>query len=236
MLSIAICEDDKEQQQYLEKQIEDFNILESMEILKYDSGTELIRAYEKALRFSIILLDMRMSGLDGIQTAEIVRKYDKNCLIIIITSTMEYAVDGYSINAYDFILKPVNKEKLEKVLRKAVNEIQSSMNKTYVINTRDKTTVLRLSELIYIESDKKRVIVYGLDKIYTNNENISSAEKRLSDQGFIRISRYYLVNLSHIKEIGVRNITLSTGDELCYSKKYREEIKKKYIEFVMGDM
>lgn len=154
-MRIAICEDDKMQQQELEALILSFSLAESIELIKFDSGEELIEAYRKNQRFSIILLDMQMDGLDGIQTAKIVRKYDKNCPIIIITAIMEYAIKGYSIDAYDFILKPVKEEKFKRILSKVVKEIQVAANKVYVIQTRDKTSVLKLIEIIYIESDKK---------------------------------------------------------------------------------
>ncbi|WP_341876818.1 LytTR family DNA-binding domain-containing protein [Defluviitalea saccharophila] len=236
MLTIAICEDEIFQQQQLEKMIFNMGLKESINLHKFESGEELIQAYEGGERYSIIFLDMRMNELDGIQTAEIIRKWDKTCLIIIITSIMEYAIKGYSIHAYDFILKPVDKEKFSKVFRKAIKEIQVIMNKTYTIQTRDKTIVLRLANIIYIESDKKRVIIHTTEKSYVGNENITKTESILMHDGFIRISRYYLVNINHIKEIGVKTLMLTSGVELNYSDKYRDIIKKEYMKYMMGDM
>lgn len=236
MLTIAICEDDKIQQQQLEKLIFDIGLKESIKLDKFDSGEELVQAYEAEERYSIILLDMHMNELDGIQTAEIIRKWDKNCLMIIITSIVEYAVLGYSIDAYDFILKPVNKEEFVKKISKAIREIQVIMNKTYAIQTRDTTIALRLSNIIYIESRKKRVIVHTSEESFVNNQSINIVENELTDDGFIRISRFYLVNVNHIKEINVKTLTLTSELELNYSDKYRNAIKKEYMKFMMGDM
>ena len=236
MLRIAICEDDRKQQQLLENYITNLKLRESYELEKFDSGEDLVRAYEDGERYSIILLDMQLKELDGIQTAEIIRKYDKRTIMITITSIIEYAVDGYSVDAYDFILKPVDESKFTKILKSAVRKIQTEKNKTYVIQTREKTIVLKLSDIVYIESDRKKINVHCEKAQYSNNEKIGVVEKKLTQAVFIRISRYYLVNIEHIKEIGTNEIFLSTGKSLNYSKNHQEEIKIKYMNFMMGDI
>lgn len=236
MLRIAICDDEKQQQQIVEQHLTNGEISEGYEIHKFDSGEDLISSYEREERFSIILLDMKMNKLDGIQTAEIIRKYDNSCIIIIITSILEYAIKGYSIDAYDFILKPIDPYKFEKILRSAVKKLHSENNKTYNIQTRDKISFLRLSDIVYIESNRKKVTIHCVDCVYSNNENISMAENKLSADGFVRIGRYYLVNMLHIKEIAVKSILLSSGESLNYSKKHQKYIKKRYMDFMMEDM
>jgi DNA-binding LytR/AlgR family response regulator len=235
ILRIAICEDDRKQQQLLENYITALKLGEPYELEKFDSGEDLVRVYENGQKFSIILLDMQLAELDGIQTAEIIRKYDKDSIIIIITSIIEYAVDGYSVNAYDFILKPVEENKFVKVFRSAIKKIQTENNKTYVIQTRDMTIVLKLSSIVYIESARKKINVHCENEQYFSNEKISTVEKNLSQFGFARISRYYLVNMAHIKKIGINDILLSTGEVLNYSKSHQKEIKIRYMNFMMGD-
>jgi DNA-binding LytR/AlgR family response regulator len=235
MIKIAICEDEKIQQQELQQFILNLGIIELIDIQIFNSGEELVRKYEAGERFSIILLDMKMGELDGIQTAEIIRKLDNYCLIIIITSIMEYAIEGYHVDAYDFILKPVNEDKFNKLLRKAIQEIQVVMNKLYVIHTKDRKIAIKQAEIVYIESARKQVIVHTREESFINNVTISKVESELVDDGFIRISRYYLINVIHIKEIGVKTLLLTSGEELKYSKKYADIIEKEYIRFMMGD-
>ncbi|MEA1974707.1 MAG: LytTR family DNA-binding domain-containing protein [Bacillota bacterium] len=235
ILRIAICEDDRKQQQLLENYITNLKLEESYELEKFDSGEDLVRVYENGQKFSIILLDMQLAELDGIQTAEIIRKYDKDSIIIIITSIIEYAVDGYSVNAYDFILKPVEENRFVKVFRSAIKKIQTENNKTYVLQTRGMTIVLKLSNIVYIESARKKINVHCEKEQYFSNEKISIVEKKLSKFVFVRISRYYLVNMAHIKKIGTNDILLSTGEVLNYSKSHQKEIKIRYMNFMMGD-
>lgn len=236
MLDIAICEDDIIQQERLEILLSEIGLQESINLRKFDSGERLIKSYESGDRYGIILLDMQLDQLNGIQTAGIIREYDKNCLIIIITSVMEYAVEGYSIDAYDFLMKPVEKEKFARVINKAVKELQVRMNKTYLIQTRDITKVIKLSEIQFIESNRNRVIIHTNKETYTSNESISSVVGKLGKDGFVRISRYYIANIYYVKEIGVKTLLLVSGEELKYSEKYRDNIKKEYLKFMMGDI
>lgn len=235
MYTIAICEDSREQQQIIENYITKNKIVTDYKISKFDSGESLVAAYQDDERFAIILLDMQMNELDGIQTAEIIRKYDKDCMIIIITSIIEYAAEGYSINAFDFILKPVQEEKFNLILGKAIKKLKNKINKTYVIQMRDKTKIIKLSDIIYIESDRRNIIMHCEEESLVSNENIGKVEIRLEDEAFIRISRYYIVNMHYIEEIGIKNIILTSGQSLNFSDKYRDSIKKKYMNYMMGE-
>lgn len=236
MFRIAICEDDRKQQNYIKSLFTKKEYADIQEISLFDSGEALIEAYNNEQRFSIILLDMQMNELDGIHTAKIIRKFDKNITIIIISSILEYAVDGYSINAFDFILKPVDEKKFETVIDKALKRLKDNENKVYNIQMRDVTRVVKLSDIIYFESDRRNVTIHCTDEILSNNESISVVEESLTNDGFIRISRFYLLNMKFLKEIRKDDILLMNEKTLRYSKKLQRNIKERYMNFMMGEM
>lgn len=236
MYKVAICEDNQEQQKYIKELIKKLEIPDIQEIETFDSGETLVEAYKRGNQYSIILLDMQMDELNGIETGEIIQRYDKNVIIIIVTSILEYAVDGYSINAFDFVLKPIDEMKFQKILYKAIKHLKESINRVYKISKRDKTELLKLSEIIYFESDRKKVKIHCLDRIVFNNESISEVEESIEKYNFMRISRFYLINLTFIKEIRSNDIVLSNGEILRYSSKLQKNIKKSYMNFMMGDM
>ena len=232
-MNIAICEDEIEQQIILENMINSLELSYLYQIYRFSSGEELVEAYQNNLYFSIILLDMQMKYIDGIKTAEIIRNFDKNGIIIIITSILEYAIEGYGINAFDFILKPVKRDKLGHIFHRAIKQIQDCGKQTYVIETREKTIVLQLSRILYVESNGRSVDFICENEKYISNVNITNTEKQLISKGFIRISRYFLVNLGRVKAVGVKEVFLDTGKTLQMSEKLRREVKKQYMEFVM---
>ena len=225
MYKVAICEDNKEQQKHTKELIEKLEIPDIHEIEIFDSGEKLVQAYKMGNQYSIILLDMKMDELNGIETGEIIQRYDKNVIIIIVTSILEYAVDGYSINAFDFVLKPIDEMKFQKILYKAIKQLKESINRVYKISKRDKTELLKLSEIIYFESDRKKVKIHCLNRIVFNNESISEVEESIEKYNFMRISRFYLINLTFIKEIRSNDIVLNNGEILRYSSKLQKNIK-----------
>ena len=168
-----------------------------------------------------------------IQHAKNLEKQEQLGIHYQVASAIEIPFDD---NAFDFILKPVDQEKFGKVFRKAIKKIQMDENKTYAVEARDKLLVFKLNQIVYFESSKKKVIVHCEDNDYTGNEGISSVETKLSNQGFLRISRFYLVNMQHIKTFKVKEIFMSNGASLTYSKKKCNELKQTYMEFVMEDM
>lgn len=233
MFKIAICEDDKEQRNYIKKLIERCENSNVQEIKLFDSGEVLVSAYKNKERFSIIFLDMQMSGINGIQTAEIIRKIDKNTIIIIITAILEYAVLGYSVHAYDFILKPIDEDKFKRIFNKAMKKIMEKKIQVYSIQMRDVMKVIQLSEIIYFESEKKKVKIHCLNGIVYNNESISDVEKKIKHIKFVRISRFYILNMEYIKEIRNKDILLLNGESLRYGEKFKKE---SYLNYVMGEI
>lgn len=233
MYKAAICEDDKEQQNYIKNLlIKTGNDIQNIEI--FDSGEALVEAYNNEDYYSILLLDMQMDKLDGIETAEIIRKYHKNEIIIIITSILEYAIKGYSINAFDFILKPIDEIRFNSVIGKAINKIREDTNNVYSIQLRELTKIIKLSDILYFESDMKKVIIHSINETAFNNESISEVERKLCVKGFIRISRFYLLNMAFIKEIKVDDIKLLNGEALRYSSKLQKLIKESYMNYILG--
>lgn len=234
-MNIAICEDDVTQQEILETLIQSLEIKLTYEIHKFSSGEELVKAYKEA-HFSIILLDMQMEGMDGIQTAKIIKSIDKKSIIIIVTSILEYAIEGYQVDAFDFLLKPVKKEKMEQVLKRAFDRIKNMEEQTFIIEKRNKTIVLSLPQIYYIESSGRKTNIVCETGSYISNISISEAENYLTSKGFVRISRYYLLNMKHIKEIGSKEILLHSGKTLVMGEKLRDNIKSVYMGYRMEEV
>ncbi len=236
MYKIAICEDVLEQQEDLKRIIERIGNLQIEEPDLFDSGEKLVEAYENGAEYSIILLDMQLVELNGIETAKMIRMHDKKVIIIIVTSIIEYAVEGYSINAFDFILKPADENKLKFIIKKALREIRENESRIYRISKRDRIQIVKLSDIIYFESDNKKVRIHCVDQVVSDNNSLSQIEECLKQDGFIRISRFFLLNLAYIKEVDIDFVLLTNGEQLRFTRKLQRMIKKCYMDFMMGDM
>ena len=108
MLNIAIVEDEKEMsnclRDYLIKFFNEENI--SIDVSIFDNGNIFLEKYK--LNYNLIFLDIKMPSIDGMEVAQKIRKIDKNVMIIFVTSLAQYAIKGYEVNAFDYILKPID--------------------------------------------------------------------------------------------------------------------------------
>lgn len=132
MFYIALCDDEWPVVELLTGYLAEIKSpglqLESVPFL---NGRELVRQYERGHKFDIIILDMLMKPLNGIETARQIRQYDTEVPILIVTGTVEYAMDGYQVNAYRYILKPVDKAYFQEEVRTILTSIARVQNKYF---------------------------------------------------------------------------------------------------------
>lgn len=152
MFYIALCDDEWQAVEILTGYLSEIKRsglqLESVPFL---NGRELVHQYERGRKFDIIILDMLMKPLNGIETARLIRKYDSEVPILIVTGTVEYAMDGYQVNAYRYILKPVDKAYFLQEVRTILTSIARLQNK-YFSFTNEKG-LFKIKLLIFIISN-----------------------------------------------------------------------------------
>lgn len=133
MITIAICEDEKETQvlieDYLDNILKDIN--KEYEIQKYSSGEELLKSEFKNI--DILLLDIQMGELNGMDTARNIREVDSDMEIIFITSLIDYVQEGYEVRAYRYLLKPIELEELKKHILNCIKEIEKNKKQSIII-------------------------------------------------------------------------------------------------------
>lgn len=175
-MKIAICEDELIQQERLESLIREFDKNFEFKVSKFGSGEELITFYEKGGQFDIIFMDIRMKKLSGIETGKIIRRSDKVVKIILTTSIIEYAIKGYSIKVYDFILKPITKKNFNPVFGRVLQELEKANINIYCINNRDEQIYIPIEEIIYLESNGRKVEVHTKDNMYDYYAKLSEMD------------------------------------------------------------
>lgn len=232
-LNIAICEDDLYQREAIERLLSGTGCLGSYSISAFSEGEALVDAYETGRRFDLVFMDMQLPGMDGIEVASNIRERGCSCLIVIVTSIMEYAMEGYGVDAFDFILKPVTEERFSEVVAKAAAVLLPGGGKVCHLSRKGSEMAVPMDSIAYIESFGRSVLVHCKEGTYEHASTISREEERLKDEGFLRISRYYLVNMKYIREIQTREIRLAGGRTLSINPKRRKAIYDAYTEYAM---
>lgn len=211
MLKIAVCEDEKVQTQLI------LNLLN-----KWDSNNINIQSFVSAENFYfewignqdfyILLLDIQMSGEDGISLAKKIRKEDENIIIIFVTGLEEYIAEGYEVNAFNYLLKPINERKFYECLDKAKLRLSKYKAQKYIIlTTNDGIFKVEEDSIIKIESFSHKIVVSTLDNTYEISKSLSVLEKELDKSTFFRCHRSIIVNLKHIEKIQDKKVYLTNS-------------------------
>ncbi|MBI4857621.1 MAG: response regulator transcription factor [Acetobacterium woodii] len=236
MLSIAVCEDEEHHKNLLVDLISHYQFINGYHLSAFQFGHELIAAMKKEKMFDAIFLDMRLENEDGIDIANEIRKTDERTHIIITTSLIEYAVLGYSVNASDFLLKPISQEKLYQILKKLEVDKIKSQSSYHEIEINKVKIVLRTDDILYFESLGRKIKIVTFDAEYEYYYNISVLEKELDAARFILCHRSYIVNLGNIKSIKKGSVILKTGLVIPISPKKNQKVYDEFTRYLTGDL
>lgn len=235
ILKVALCDDNQPEQELLRSFLAKYELEHDIDfqIATFSDGKELLHSYSQAGCFHLLLLDMEMPNMNGLDAAKFIRKnIDKNVNIIFISHYPEYMQQSMHVRPFFYLNKPVTYEMFQDILNEFVQELVE--NETYVtlVHTNLNETMVHIKELYYVETEnaKKKLLLF-----HTEHENISvngiitDWEKRLQNYGFMLCNRGLLVNLAHIHYIDNKFLYLTNGKKLPVSRNKLSELKSQYI-------
>lgn len=232
MLELAICDDEKIYRNDLKKILGTRLDLSGTEyrITEFSCGEDLIRKHRQT-NFQIIFLDIEMGALNGMETAKNLRSMNRQSVIIFVTSHPDFVFQGYEVRALDYILKPYEPPKIHSVLLRALNELELSAEKYYVIEQRSGSVRVPISSIIYIFSEKRLLNLVTEDETYTFYGKLKDAADTLGE-AFVRIHSRYLVNLRFVEKID-GNEVLAGGTSLPISRSCRQEFSIAFARYML---
>lgn len=231
MISIAVCDDDpliiEKFESYLE-QISDPPI-------EYDvffDGNEL-EDYrnQTGQEYDIYFLDIEMQHMDGLTFAKRLRTIDSRALIIFITGYSKYVYDVFEVFTFDFILKPVNFDRIKKTMGKAFAYLHAAKT-TFTFCYRKNSFSLPCDRIVYIDKSGRKAFIHTTDKTYQCNMTMDEVWPQLDSRFFTAIRSSSIVNLSYVMEIVRDEVSLKDGSRLFIGRDYRQQAKLKHLQFV----
>ena len=222
MLSIAVCDDEIIECCNMEKRIK--KMIEEMKIpciiRQFRSGRELLQALES---FDIVFLDIMMPEMDGMKTAQLFRKKASDKILIFVSSSREYVFEAYDVEAFQYLLKPVEDRKLKSVLQKAVLKTERRSQEFIIVSSQRQKKKLFLDDIYYFEIKGRIVDAHGLEGIFTYYEQMGELENKLQDKGFFRCHKSYLVNLKYVDGYNRQEAILENGERIVIAKRRYED-------------
>lgn len=230
-MRIAVCDDEELFRIEFKSVLDKVLINAEYDIDTFSGGSSLYEAFLKN-PFDLVFLDIEMPGIDGITLAKRLRAVSENVQIVFLTSHIEYALEGYEVNALRYLVKPVDMNKLSEVLKYILDKKNNS--RQIMIKQEGEDIVIDISDIIYMESMDKNVRIVTSKSEYITRYNISDYEEELKNSGFLRIHRGYLISLSKVKKI-VKNDVVMDGDiSLPVSRSNIKTLKDALYAYVEG--
>jgi len=238
MLQIAICDDNIDELSNMVQLINQYRASRNLscEYAVFPNGFELVSSLEKGKRFDIYCLDIIMPGFTGIDVAKEIRNSDKTAPILFFTSTPEYALESYSVNAINYVLKPISKEKFFFTFDEMLEKIKVKNDEDAVIlKSNDGIQRVLISNITFVEVIGRNVLYHlRSGKVIECREPFASAcDQLMKYRCFMKPHRSFLVNMQYVDTIGNHHITLQTLTSIPIAQGKAKEKKQQYLDYQM---
>lgn len=233
-LHIAICDDEKTETEYLLGLVQDWAASReiSITVVTFDSAEAFLFAFDADKSCDILLLDIQMKRLDGVTLAKQLRASGEQLQIMFITGLPDFIAEGYEVSALHYLMKPVQAEKLEAVLDKAIGMI-GRKDASVIIETINGPIRLFLRDIQYAEAFAHTTVVHTATGVCEARLSISELESLL-DNEFCRVHRSYLVGLQYIRQITKTDIVMDNGKHIPLSRRRYNAVNRAFIEYYKG--
>ena len=231
-LKIAICDDEANQIEYLSDVVTTWakKNRHAVEIKPYSAAKSLLFDYCEEKDFDILLLDIEMPGMSGVELAKAVRKENATVQIVFITGYYEYFSDGFDVSALHYLIKPADERKLMPVLDRAVSNL-TYRQRAVLLTSPEGDVKVSLADIYYVESENVHVAVHTVSGVYRSRISLAKFAEQL-DETFIKVHRSYIVNLKYVKKITRTDITMVSGDLVPISRGMYDEVHAALIKFL----
>lgn len=228
-LKIAICDDDTASLKKLESIASLWANEKSYKITTktFPSAEAFLFDCDNKNIYDILLLDVEMKDISGIDLAKKIRLDDKKAEIIFTTSHTEFISEGYEVDALHYLIKPLSEEKLKSVLDKAAEKL-SAEAPSLIIQCDGEFIKINEEDIIYLESLGHYVCIHTQEKEYNIKEKLSYFEEKLSES-FFKTHRSYIVSLKKIIRISKTSVILEGDIEIPISRKLYDDVNRAFI-------
>ncbi|MDD6800383.1 MAG: LytTR family DNA-binding domain-containing protein [Firmicutes bacterium] len=228
-LRIAICDDEQKQIEYLTVLVSSWGSQNghTITIDSFPSAEAFLFDYAEDQNRDILLLDIEMGAMNGVELAKTIRQTNDAVQIVFITGFPDFIAEGYEVSALHYLMKPVSEEKLHAILDKAAANLNKAEKRLRVAFDRQ-VDYVPLSRITHVEAQKQYVVIYTEAETYRMKSSLAEAEKLL-DEYFFKCQRSFIVNLRYVKRIKGDCVVLKNEEEVPISRGMAEKIGKEII-------
>lgn len=234
-VSVAIVEDQEEDFKILESFIKKYGEENSVgsNVSYFNSGISFIEKYRSD--YDIVFMDIDMPNQNGLETAKELRKLDDKVILVFITNLAQLAIKGYSVNAFDFVPKPINYTEFSTLFKRAL--VKNSYEKKTEITIKSNRKIMKLDvlSLLYVEVVNHNLLFHALDETISAWGSLSNVYDELSKFGFVKVNNSLIANIRHVKNVNGYEITLDNDKVLYLSRGEKKDFYNAFSSYSLGD-
>ena len=233
MIKIGIVDDEKNMLELICDKICKYIHGNQYEITCFGSGQECIEYLKQGKLINILLCDIELNGMNGVELGKIVRKLYPEMYLIYLTSHSEFAIEGYKLDAYQYIMKDELDNRFPKILSELIRTLQNAQKKSKVVLGSSDKNVITYDEIVCIVKEKSSKYVRYKTK-YTNfreRKTLGAVITELDSSEFLVVERGLIVNMKHIVRLKGNIIYLDNNEEIIISSARMKAVKKEISEF-----
>lgn len=241
MLKVAVCDDDPLMLEKTCSYLEGYSRLHpehEISVSRFSSCDTLSDRLDSNIFFDIYLLDILMPGTNGIKLGEYIRRKNTRAVLIYMSSSTDYALDSYKVEAMNYLIKPLTADSLYAVLDRAVAALDPLERKKFLLRTPDRIVTIPYRDILYLEYYRHRITVHGpggmkTESIILKDSFATMTEPLLADGRFVKISVSHIVNMQHICGIVSGYFEMPNGEKLSITRKFADS-RQIYIDWCLG--
>lgn len=228
-MKIAICDDQMAMHTELKKHLENYAQKRNLIMIynDYTNGFDLISSQNE---YDIIFMDYQMAEIDGLETARQIRKKNTDTTIIFLTSFPDIVFDTFEVNAYRFLVKPIDDARLEAALDSYLSDNDES--NLILIKTDESNQKININDIIYIEASDKYCNIRTNEGTVLFKKTLSEIEKMLPEDKFFRCHRTYLVGFRHIVSHTSTDVVFDNKEKALISRVKLSPFKKAFTNYI----
>ena len=230
---VAIVEDSPAEAELLRSYFARFTKEHGVEftLTCFASGEEFLNKYRPA--YDLVLMDIGLPGHNSVETAAALRERDRSVTLIFVTNMAQFAVKGYEVDAFDFVVKPVGYSNFALKLQRALNKLDTRRDTEVLVTLSDSMVRLAASQIKYIEISGHRMVYHTTDGELYAYGNLKEVEASLGGGMFARCNNCYLVNLNYVRAVQGHTVTVGS-DELQISRPRRKAFIQALNDYLGG--
>lgn len=231
-MNIAIIEDSGQELSLLERCLQSY--LSSRQVYRvidtYTSGEAFLENWPSK-SYDLIFLDILMEGISGIEVARKIRETDSECLLIFISSSKEYALQGFGVRAFDYLLKPLSEERFQKTMDLCQNELAKHIR---YIEVKESRTLVKipLNEIIYTDYYNHYIQIHTAARLIRSYQQFDVfSPLLLCYPQFLCCYRNCIVNMDHVDSVDKHDFVMENGERVPITRGNRNSIYQQYADY-----